>query len=513
MRKILSWGWDNRNRFFPVFILMGTVLTATVLTAATVWNGGTTSVADLQSANSWSNGTPSWENTAMLNDGSTVTLTTSEMNNLSLEISNGTLTTSISPWQPVSESGSRVSITLSDTGKLRTSGHFYPMGQLNGGSRTPVWFALTLTDHAEMTVNGTIFGGYNKTDATVPLPGNEYTASLTFRDHSKLTVTGEGWLATTAKMYILVEDDAELTFGNGNSGIGWGNGAQGSFLEMRGGTISQKGSGRFEVSNSTSMKQSGGILTVPNLILGDGSRMELSGEAQTNVSSSTTINGSLNILGGSWTTANLVGTGSIYMAANEKGFGKFTATGDVSGYSGTFHIGLNHGLGTFSKDTASGYDVTDFTNAPTVTTSEVFDYAPANGVVTLSTDAKIADYVLGSGVLTLEEAASSGWIRFNEDFGEAYYLTLTLNQAVTDDFLDWLSDGNENVVVSGLGNVLSLAYHAGAGDTFLWDFTPYAATTYGVTAFASSVPEPSTWILLVLGLVFWIGKRSWRRGL
>ncbi|MDO4583738.1 MAG: PEP-CTERM sorting domain-containing protein [Planctomycetia bacterium] len=490
---------------------MGIILTTSTLTAATIWNGGTTPVTDLKSANTWSNGTPSWENTAIINDGSIVTLTTNEMNHLSLEVSNGTLATSISPWMPVSESGSRVSITLSDTGKLTTSGHFYPMGQCNPGSKTPVWFALTMTDHAEMMVKGTIYGGFNRENATVPLPGNEYTGSLIFRDNAKLTATGEGWLATTAKMYILVEDNAALTFQSGNSGIGWGDGAEGSLLEMRGGSITQSGTGRFSVTLSTSMKQSGGTFTVPNFTLDGNSTTELSGTAIAKVSTLSNISGHLNIRGGSWTTTNLSGSGSISMTANENGFGKFTATGNVSGYTGTFHIGLNHGLGTFANDTADGYDVTDFTQAPTVTFSEVFHYDPADGVITLNADAQIAEYALGSGTLTLEEAARCGWIRLTEETGEAYYLTLTLDHAVTEDFLDWLSDGNENVTVSGLGNVLSLAYKAGAGDIFLWDFTPYAATAYGVTAFTGSVPEPATWVLLVVGIGFGIGIRSWRK--
>lgn len=275
--------------------------------AQTTWTAGDTTTATPLDAANWSNGTPTATNPGTITDAV-------------IGVS--------AAFSPVSASGDSVSLTLGGTTAFSVSGTFIPFSSFTGISNAKGLFELTLRDSATMNVAGNFWGGNNNnTNYARPLDGYDYAAYYTFGDTSTLTVDGEWWVGMSAKAKVVIEDSASVTSTKGNSGIGWDTSANGSLLEMTGGTLKAVNFYVTQWAASGTMNQTGGAFTTTgNLSISKaGGIYTLSGSTAT-----LKVTGTMTNVG----TAALSGT-----AANAVTIGTLTGTGKTTFSGGNATIG------------------------------------------------------------------------------------------------------------------------------------------------------------------------------
>ncbi len=230
-----------------------------VAEAATTWNGGNVEVTNPLATEYWASGVPTKDNPGMITDA---TITVSQA------------------FNPVGTAGETLDLTLAGTTDLTVNGTFIPFTGNDGKG----YLNLTLTDTAKMTVNGNFWTGSNNANNRTPIDGETYMATYTFSGNSELLVTGEWWVAMSAKTHIIIEDNAKITSKTNNSGIGWGGNAHDSLLEMKGGSVNVVNFYVAQGNSKETMTQTGGTMyTSGNFNIGNGTvipdaKYTLSGE-------------------------------------------------------------------------------------------------------------------------------------------------------------------------------------------------------------------------------------------
>ncbi|MBR5162076.1 MAG: hypothetical protein IKW80_10645, partial [Thermoguttaceae bacterium] len=179
------------------------------------------------------------------------------------------------------------------------------------------------------TVAGNFWGGKNnETNITLPLEGKDYALEMTFSGNSTFAVQNEWWVGMSAKVNILIEDNAHVSAGSGNSGIGWAPNASGSLVTMTGGNLTVNTwnvqSGTMNVGGNALFKTNADL----NLDKGD-SYLTLSDDAVIRV------NGTTRIGNNSDYTGNFTQTGG-YFFANGTTFFSYHANGNVDISGGKF---------------------------------------------------------------------------------------------------------------------------------------------------------------------------------
>ncbi|MBQ9456004.1 MAG: hypothetical protein IJU53_10090, partial [Thermoguttaceae bacterium] len=359
----------KRSRISVLLLLAALCVPAVSLKAATVWNGGSeVTVADLLDGTYWSNGTPTKENPGT--------------------ITSATVTNS-NQFTPAGYQNAAVDLTLGQDSVVNLPGGFVPFKGLNGSG--PALFNFTMTDNAQLNVTGNFWGGNNDTGPNSQIEGETYCANLTFGGNSVTTISGEWWVAMSAKSHIIVKDNAQVISKSGNSGIGWGGSSAGSLLELQGGLIQAP---TFYIGQSGSnqiFQHTGGELKVTNFVLGSWSADPI---PNPNLTRQYYLSGSGSTL---TATGNIYNSGLIEIkdgatanVENYTGKGTFTlkdsATMTVKTYNS---VGENESIeagGTLNVTTFNGQSGNFGINGGTVNIANlnIGNKADASGAVTLA---------------------------------------------------------------------------------------------------------------------------------
>ncbi|MBQ3351039.1 MAG: autotransporter-associated beta strand repeat-containing protein [Thermoguttaceae bacterium] len=211
------------------FVLLGANSSAL---ADTVWTAGDTTVADLLTESNWDNGAPvTADNPGFINGG--------------------TIGVSNTGYQPGS-SGQNISLNFGGTSQTTFSGNFYPFGAITSGTGA---FTMRLDDSASVSVNN-FWAGNTQATSISPVSGNDYVVYQYFGGNSTFKATSEWWASRAVKTYIQIADNASVTAGSGNSGLGCYPGGYGSVLDMTGGQLSVVNL----VNQASTMNVSGGTI-------------------------------------------------------------------------------------------------------------------------------------------------------------------------------------------------------------------------------------------------------------
>lgn len=263
----------------------------------------------------------------------------------SINVTGGSLTTGA--FSTNTGEASSASLSLSGDAKMTVNGGFTPMHKVDGTGK----FVFSITDDAELTVTGNLWGGNNDAGAN-PLVGEEYAIYYTFSGNSK-TSAQEMWLGMSAKSYVLIEENATLTATANNTGVGWNNKGAGSKLEMTGGTINCL---NFRVGENVAAEAvfSGGVVLASGAMSNrDGSKLTITGDTVINVAGTFSNNGTLDFSGGTLNAnavdTNLTVSGGTLNAGSTKSL-TFTGGTLSPGGDGSTNFALDTEYGTTTID-------------------------------------------------------------------------------------------------------------------------------------------------------------------
>ena len=215
-----------------LFTILAVVLLGANAYADRVWNAGDATVDDLLTESNWSNGSPVTADNPGFITGNAITV-------------------SNTGYQPGS-SGQNISLNFGGTSQTTFSGNFYPFGAITSGTGA---FTMRLDDSASVTVNNFWAGNAQGTSIS-PVSGNDYVVYQYFGGNSTFKATSEWWASRAVKTYIQIADNASVTAGSGNSGLGCYPGGYGSVLDMKGGQLSVVNL----VNQASTMNVSGGTI-------------------------------------------------------------------------------------------------------------------------------------------------------------------------------------------------------------------------------------------------------------
>ena len=202
---------------------------------------------------------------------------------------------------------SETHIVMSGNSSIKANGRVTPFSGVNWtDSRS--YATLVMKDDSVFTGTENFWGGKdNSTNIPLPLEGKTYTLEMTFSDNSTFSMANEWWVAMSAKANVLIEDNAHVYSGGGNSGIGWAAGAEGSLVTMTGGTLTVNAWNNFgstmNVGGNALFKTNSGITMDRSA-----SYMTLSDDAVIRVAGTTNIGNSSDY------TANFTQTGGYFFA-------------------------------------------------------------------------------------------------------------------------------------------------------------------------------------------------------
>ena len=215
-----------------LFMVLSFVLLGANAYADTVWNAGDATVDDLLTESNWSNGSPVTADNPGFITGNAITV-------------------SNTGYQPGS-SGQNISLNFGGTSQTTFSGNFYPFGAITSGTGA---FTMRLDDSASVSVNN-FWAGNTQATSISPVSGNDYVVYQYFGGNSTFKATSEWWASRAVKTYIQIADNASVTAGSGNSGLGCYPGGYGSELDMTGGQLSVVNL----VNQASTMNVSGGTI-------------------------------------------------------------------------------------------------------------------------------------------------------------------------------------------------------------------------------------------------------------
>ena len=216
-----------------LFTILAVVLLGANALADTVWTAGDATVDDLLTESNWSNGSPVTADNPGFITGNAITV-------------------SNTGYQP-GGSGQNISLNFGGTSQTTFSGNFYPFGAVTSGSGA---FTMRLDDSASVTVNNFWAGNTQETSIS-PVSGNDYVVYQYYGGNSTFNANNEWWGARAVKTYIQIADNASVTAGSGNSGLGCYSGSYGSVLDVTGGSLTVLNL----VNQASTINVSGGTIT------------------------------------------------------------------------------------------------------------------------------------------------------------------------------------------------------------------------------------------------------------
>ena len=202
---------------------------------------------------------------------------------------------------------SETHLVMSGNSKVIANGGVTPFSNVNS-TDAHAYATVVMKDDSTFTVADNFWGGKNnETNITLPLEGKDYALEMTFSDNSSFAAANEFWVAMSAKANVLIEDNAHVYSGGGNSGIGWAAGAEGSLVTMTGGTLTVNAWNNFgstmNVGGNALFKTNSGITMDRSA-----SYMTLSDDAVIRVAGTTNIGSSSDY------PANFTQTGGYFFA-------------------------------------------------------------------------------------------------------------------------------------------------------------------------------------------------------
>lgn len=309
--------------------------------------------------------------------------------------------------------------------------------------------------------------------------------------------------------------DGNVSLSTGDFGIGWNN-ADGmkARLNVRGADVTVSANTiymGYAFGGSTQINVSDGSLTFTRGTLIAG-RDAFTGTPEITLSGGTM----------KFTSGTITGNTNacINFALGKNGFGALEYAGSFDGYKGKFYIGVNHGTSMISNYSAANGCILTAPQA-------VFDAGEKLTVSALLTagdghkytlnPAMNANggnsYALGSSPLEIADAyASQGWLSLAGMEDMPFDLTLGLKLNMTDghgiaDVVSWFNQNLDAAAEISAEDENSVILHYAPTflPTFAWDFTQFDPTL-GTIALASlqgeALPEPATWLLMLLALGF-----------
>ncbi|MDO4629349.1 MAG: PEP-CTERM sorting domain-containing protein [Planctomycetia bacterium] len=194
---------------------------------------------------------------------------------------------------------------------------------------------------------------------------------------------------------------------------------------------------------------------------------------------------------------------SIYIG--DDSFGSLTITGN-SNYTGKITVGLVNGFVAYQGETPIA-DAVFYNNTGTtdgneiITASNLFSVTDTSSI-TLANDKNFGTYAIDGSAVTFKEGSQTGYLNINGIDGK-YELKLFVD-GIKDmvDFETWLNSDSTDITarVENENEVSFTGFDLG-NFTFLYDFTGYENAVVSATGLSgASLPEPTTWVLLALGV-------------
>lgn len=299
--------------------------------------------------------------------------------------------------------------------------------------------------------------------------------------------------------------------------VGW-SGAPNSSLKVTGGTVKAKTGLSLGNSSNSSITLSGG--TVATAYLGS-----FSGYNPGNVH--------IRIQGNNITWSNYAGTGNIgevnvfsntklYLDLATDGFSKLTAT-KVS-LSGATEVGYLGGIGKWNRTNITLLEGTDtFSAAGALSGNGLWGASKEEkGIVAfLNSAQEKTDWTRTSvgeeHCLKLANPTAMGWIEWNQE-ADTFAIDVALGAEESyEEFINWLNaETGYDHEASFQDGRISLGWSdINEGEAFFWDFSKFDGTAtlqgihfHGEAVPGGEIPEPGTWLLLVLGCFWLVRKRS-----
>ncbi|MDO4584353.1 MAG: PEP-CTERM sorting domain-containing protein [Planctomycetia bacterium] len=375
---------------------------------------------------------------------------------------------------------------------MTTGGSIYLDGTLRLDSTTSAGYSTTYG--VWLDSGAKIIQSEEGTGELIIKPNGSSMNQVTLRNGNSQLVFRRGEIVTP---WLTVGGDQEV--------------GKGELFQQYGGTVTATS---FYVGNNGTgtFEQYGGTVTATTAYFGSGNDRN---------NNSRTGTGTIHLYGGSFTTTNLRGNvdtnTEVFLHVGETSYGNFEITGS-SNYTGKISAGLVNGFVSW-QGAEELADVRFFNNTGTASgkevfqTSELFAVSEDKRTITLNPDQNLGEYAVGSPALSWD-GSQTGFIDILGS-GDPYTLTLFVT-GVEDmtDFLAWLNADADDVTARASGDnaVLFSTFASGLDQTFLFDFTPYTGSdVYAVGLEGNSVPEPASWILLLLGVGFGIRKVGKKR--
>ncbi|MBQ6107230.1 MAG: PEP-CTERM sorting domain-containing protein, partial [Thermoguttaceae bacterium] len=213
--------------------------------------------------------------------------------------------------------------------------------------------------------------------------------------------------------------------------------------------------------------------------------------------------------------------GILNMNATNDGFGKITA-GTFTRYTqkeSEINLGIDHGVLMTENYPAAGYEIVKATtvNNWAVNNASVWETTVSGGTVTatLAENKKAGDLENGTIDVT-GDLKIAGWVDYT--IPEGWNITMSFSGVTGDDEMEnlanWINEGSGEMNFTPVGNTLNLFDVPAMSGILAWDFAGFNAL-YGANVALESasayIPEPSTFVLLILGVFALLRGRRFQR--
>ncbi|MDO4628949.1 MAG: PEP-CTERM sorting domain-containing protein, partial [Planctomycetia bacterium] len=203
--------------------------------------------------------------------------------------------------------------------------------------------------------------------------------------------------------------------------------------------------------------------------------------------------------------SNIVTTNLI---VTEDGVGMIDAINISMNAGSTLNVGIDNGVTIIRNYTDAGYDVLNTESNISFDSTSIWKTTKNGTVTNIKLDeAKFAGLLRTSSIVTVDNSLrETGWA--NAEIGDETYIDLNLENITDFDqtnlLADWLMDGYDDsftAVVSSMDTITLFDVEPGSG-IFAWDFASFNdlnGLNVGLASMTAYVPEPSTWVLMILG--------------